>query len=112
MRQSFDDLRLSGLDRSDWVDESGWIFLIHRSFSLIYAGITGAAIYFLYEAKAKHSAVRAILILIILNILTGVVMGYFEIPQVMQPTHLVLASMLLTSSCILFFALKEKTTSN
>lgn len=111
VRQSFDDLRLAGELRDTWVDLSGWIFLTHRTFSLLYAAVAGAAIYFLYEAKIKHLAVRAILILIVLNILTGVVMGYFEIPQVMQPTHLVLASLLLTYSCVLFFALKEKTTS-
>jgi cytochrome c oxidase assembly protein subunit 15 len=111
VRQSFDDLRLSGELREEWVDLSGWIFLTHRTFSLLYAGVAGAAIYFLYEAKIKHKAVQAILVLIIANILTGVVMGYFEIPQVMQPTHLVLASILLTSSCVLFFALKDKTIS-
>lgn len=111
VRQSFDDLRLSGELREEWVDLSGWIFLTHRTFSLLYAAVAGAAIYFLYEAKVTHAAVRAILILIVLNILTGVVMGYFEIPQVMQPTHLVLASLLLTASCVLFFNLKAKTTS-
>ncbi len=111
VRQSFDDLRLSGELREQWVGLSGWIFLTHRTFSLLYAAVVGAAIYFLYEAKIKHKAVQAILILIIANILTGVVMGYFEIPQVMQPTHLVLASLLLTSSCVLYFALKEESTS-
>ncbi|MCX6182359.1 MAG: COX15/CtaA family protein [Bacteroidetes bacterium] len=111
VRQSFDDLRLAGELREEWVDLSGWIFLTHRTFSLLYAAVAGAAIYFLYEAKIKHIAVRAILVLIVSNILTGVVMGYFEIPQVMQPTHLVLASLLLTYSCVLYFGLKEKTTS-
>ncbi len=112
VRQTFDDLRLSGLVRESWVDESGWIFLLHRSFSLIYAAITGVTLYFLYELKVEHYATKWILILMILIISTGVIMGYFEVPQFARPMHLLLSSILLSYSCTLLFAMRSTSTQN
>jgi len=108
VRQEFDDFRLAQYLRESWVDTSVWRFLTHRSFSLLYAAVTGVALYQLYEAKVKIFAAKAVLVLIVLNILSGVVMGYFEVPQVVQPLHLMLASLLLSYSCFLLYGLKEK----
>lgn len=109
VRETFDNLRLSGIIRESWIDESGWIFLVHRSFSLVYAAITGVALYFLYEMKVKHYATRWIIALMVLIIATGVIMGYFEVPQFARPVHLLLSSILLSYSCLLLFAMRKKT---
>jgi cytochrome c oxidase assembly protein subunit 15 len=108
VRQTFDDLRLSGIIRESWIDESGWLFLVHRSFSLVYAAITGVTLYFLYELKVKHFATKWMLVLMLLIIATGVIMGYFEVPQFARPVHLLLSSILLSYSCVLLFAMRKK----
>jgi cytochrome c oxidase assembly protein subunit 15 len=108
VRETFDNLRLSGIIRESWIDESGWIFLVHRSFSLVYAAITGVTLYFLYELKVKHYATKWMIALIVLIISTGVIMGYFEVPQFARPMHLLLSSVLLSYSCVLLFAMRKR----
>lgn len=107
VREAFDHLRLNLESRDLWVDKADWIFLSHRTFTWLYGGVTGALIYLLFEAKVKHHAIKSIAILIALNIITGVIMGYFAVPQFAQPVHLVFASLLLTYTCILLFAFKK-----
>jgi len=107
VREAFDHLRLNLESRDLWVDKADWIFLSHRTFTWLYGGVTGALIYLLFEAKIKHYTIKAIAVLIALNIVTGVIMGYFAVPQFAQPIHLVFASLLLTYTSILLFAFKK-----
>ncbi|MFM7021636.1 MAG: COX15/CtaA family protein [Flavobacteriales bacterium] len=106
VREMNDYSRLGNESRASWLEKADWVFLIHRSFTWLYGGIALTSCYLLYDAGIRTFAVKAIVALIFLNILTGVVMGYFSVPQFAQPVHVVLASVLLAYTCILLFGIK------
>lgn len=93
--------------RNFWIADAGIVFLIHRSFSLVYAGI----LYLVFSRLRKQWDINnrlkksfAFLVLICLTeILTGVIMTYFNVPRFIQPTHVLLSALLLSTHCFLFF---------
>lgn len=72
-------------------------FLIHRSFSWVVA----AACLILCIQAWRYAALRThglfILALVLVNILIGITMAWYDIPAWAQPTHLLLASILTLS---------------
>jgi heme a synthase len=82
--------------RSKWIENLGTSFLIHRTYSLI---ILGLHLYLIYQLR-KQSESKGIInqftnwliILVIIEILTGIIMAYFAIPSFAQPIHLTLAT--------------------
>lgn len=85
-----------GFDRRNtWIEQLGIAFYIHRSFSiLIFLG----NIYLLYMVflyvKGNNwikTGTYSLMIVLAIEILTGVVMAYFNIPAVAQSLHLILA---------------------
>jgi heme a synthase len=82
--------------RSKWIENLGTSFLIHRSYSLI---ILGLHLYLIYQLR-KQSESKGIInqftnwliVLVIIEILTGIIMAYFAIPAFAQPIHLTLAT--------------------
>lgn len=99
--------------RNKWIENLGNSFLIHRSYSLI---ILGLHLYFIYHLK-KLSESRGVInqftnwliILVLIEILTGIIMAYFAIPAFAQPIHLTLAAIGLgLQFMILLFLNKEK----
>lgn len=85
--------------RSEWIDELGIPFYIHRSFSIlvlvsniwwinkINRSITG-------ESRIKEMG-KGCLAILGLEILTGVLMAYFGVPAWAQPVHLTLAILMI-----------------
>lgn len=90
------DVFSDSLIRSEWVDNAGLKFLIHRSFSLVYFGM----IIYLYLQIRKESTnfvpdIQKILLLVLISIASGVIMGYFDVPQIMQPIHIFISGVLI-----------------
>ena len=86
---------LSYEQRELWIERLGSIFIIHRSFSwIVLVGTVG-----IYILGRKISSfvpyIRNILIVLVVIILLGVIMAYFNMPALAQPLHLLLASALL-----------------
>jgi cytochrome c oxidase assembly protein subunit 15 len=84
--------------RGLWIDELGVTFYIHRSYSLV---ILVLHIYMAYIMIRKMGLqnkdmilIKTIVLLIGLEILTGALMAYFAIPAILQPVHLVVASLI------------------
>ncbi len=76
------------------VDQLGWIFYVHRTFSLVFLGLAIYAVVRLYRHDLTGSAFkRGILFLVLLlaNAGTGIVLNYFGFPPEMQPPHLFIA---------------------
>jgi cytochrome c oxidase assembly protein subunit 15 len=82
--------------RETWIDSLGISFYIHRSFSLLIFGVhTYFAILLARLASSQLYFWAKILIgLLALEILSGVILAYFAIPPIMQPVHLLLASLI------------------
>jgi cytochrome c oxidase assembly protein subunit 15 len=96
VREQIDEISKALLykQRGLWIERLNELFIFHRSLSWF----IGANCLFLFFKSKQYPGLRpnAVLILsvVILTILLGVTMSWFNIPAFAQPLHLLLASML------------------
>jgi len=101
---------LGNMLRNEWVGRIGLEFLIHRSFSLVLLVIH--VLYFFWAFKYTHRKSQVnlwsqvLMILILLEIATGVGMAYFGIPAFLQPIHLLIGSLIVGVQVLLILQLK------
>lgn len=104
LRQAFDTY--VEISRETWISEAGLSFYIHRSSSLIYVFLT-IVTWRIIKHAPKDSYERKnfnwIIIITILEILSGAIMGYLDVPKAAQPVHVILSSILLLVQSNLFF---------
>jgi cytochrome c oxidase assembly protein subunit 15 len=98
--------------REEWVGKVGLVFLVHRSFSLVLLAVHVLYFVWAYKFSTRHSAItywnQALLLLILLEIISGIGMAYFGLPAFLQPIHLLFGSMILGVQFILMLQLKEQ----
>src|SRR6056300_118824 len=96
VRQFVDDqMHYWGLDAaSKWLAEAPFLFYFHRSFSLLVFAVHGLLFYRLWQTQYLPPVFLSILFLIGLEILSGILMFYFDFPFSSQPLHLIFASLL------------------
>jgi len=94
--------------RSEWIQSLGVEFFIHRSFSWIVLILHGALMYKLAKAKFDSQVFKGLVAVIILTILTGTSMAYFDIPAFLQPIHLLLGTVGFGLQIFLFLQLNSK----
>jgi cytochrome c oxidase assembly protein subunit 15 len=83
--------------REIWISKLNYIFYIHRTFSILIAGI---CIYIFLRYKRYQilqSSTWLIFVCVIANILLGIIMAYFDIPSLAQPLHLLFSSILVSA---------------
>ncbi|MEQ8471027.1 MAG: COX15/CtaA family protein [Marinoscillum sp.] len=83
---------LSGLVRSEWLEEVGMIFYIHRSYSLVIVGLVGLLVYQNWKQAKMTMALKSLIGVIGLEIVLGIVLAYFGMPAFAQPLHLLLGT--------------------
>lgn len=102
---------LGDMLRDEWVGRIGFDFLIHRSFSLVLLGIHILYFFWAFKYTLRRSQVnlwsQVLMILIILEIATGMGMAYFGIPAFLQPIHLLLGSLIIGVQVILLLEIRE-----
>lgn len=103
VRQEVDFMVKESLNRADWISSMPGDFYFHRSFSWIVLAINLLLWYLNRKAKTGITALSVILVLIGLEFLTGILFSYAGMPAIIQPLHLLLATLIL---CIQFFTLK------
>lgn len=83
-----------GYDKSLWMNNPTLVFYIHRTFSFLILGIN--IWLFLKNRKLNLNLKQQDFVMLVLGleILTGIVMYYFDFPFSSQPLHLVLAAIL------------------
>lgn len=85
--------------RSQWIDELGANFYIHRSFSILVFVVNVIWINRVLKTGNKGTVAGKIAIaclwILIAEIVTGVVMAYFGVPAFAQPIHLTFAILLI-----------------
>lgn len=85
--------------RSEWIENLGMTFYIHRSFSILVLLLHVGLIYFLWKNASKNGRIqtlgKSLLIILVIEVITGVIMAYFAIPKPLQPVHMLLASIAL-----------------
>lgn len=88
--------QLNYLNRSGWVAQLNVYFYIHRSFSLLIAGLV---VYLLSLSKKYHQTLalfKATIVVVIAEIGVGIVLVYINFPALAQPIHLLVSSVLVT----------------
>lgn len=89
VRQEIDHLADLAVDRSSWIVSLSEIFEMHRSFSIVMIVING---YLIWVHWHRGRSWRILAGLLALEILVGIVLSYFSLPQFAQPIHLILAT--------------------
>lgn len=87
------------LARSSLIEEAGWSDAVHRSFSwLVLGGVVFTAYYTHRRMSHKHPLLiwlsRAMVAIVILQVLVGIGLAYGGLPPALQVIHLINASVL------------------
>lgn len=92
-----------------WLQNGTLQFYIHRSFSILVVLFNLYIAHRIYKFNLGYSKFNWVLVLILGNIVTGIAMSYLDFPFASQPTHLVLASLLIGAQFYLVLeAIKAK----
>ncbi len=85
--------------RSEWIENLSTTFYIHRSFSILVLLLHVGLIYMLWKNASKNGRIqtlgKSLLIILVIEVITGIIMAYFAIPKPLQPIHMLLASLAL-----------------
>lgn len=85
--------------RSEWIENLGTTFYIHRSFSILVLLLHVGLIYSLWKNASKNGRIqtlgKSLLLILVIEVITGIIMAYFAIPKPLQPIHMLLASVAL-----------------
>lgn len=98
VRETIDHLNEQAVPRSEWIDQIGSYFNIHRVLAYVSLAIT-VVLFFLvrrtFRSLTLHSKYAwIVLILTLMQMLSGIVLARFNVPAFAQTTHLVVASLL------------------
>ena len=77
-----------------WLNNPEITFYIHRSFSIVVFLLNAWLFMRNRKLNLGHRSFNWVVLLILIEIATGVLMNYFEFPFLTQPIHLVVASLL------------------
>jgi cytochrome c oxidase assembly protein subunit 15 len=87
-----------GEERSTWVSALPWFFYVHRTFSAVLLFVNIWLVWMLYQALGlAHSLTRlalGMLSVVVLAIISGATLGHLGMPALVQPTHLLTASLI------------------
>jgi cytochrome c oxidase assembly protein subunit 15 len=100
------DVVSTSLPRSEWLQTVGTPFVTHRTFSWIVLAFQAILIGKIHKTGGGKSLSLPLIILISGTFLTGVGMAYLDVPAVLQPLHLVMATMAIGTEALLLFKIK------
>ncbi|MFD2968065.1 COX15/CtaA family protein [Sphingobacterium bambusae] len=97
VRETIDHLNDRGLARTDWVAQLGQPYFIHRVLAYTSLGLT-ILLFFLVKNKFSSLTLQSkyawiVLILVGVQMMSGIVLARFDVPAFAQTTHLVVASL-------------------
>ncbi len=93
VRESIDLLVKQGYSRTQWMDKIGVEFLIHRSFSWLVLILLGW-MFWKNEKTQKYAIIRWTFGLLALELISGVLLAYVDMPGLVRTSHLIFASVL------------------
>lgn len=93
VREYIDELTKMGFGRETWTEKLGMTFYIHRSFSWLVLALMTYMLWY-NEKKQKNKVLRAAYIILGIELISGVLMAYANMPGLVQTSHLVFATIL------------------
>lgn len=100
VREAIDHIaaQMNYLARETWIEQIGIAFYIHRSYSLVILAVHLYLLFLLHKNVVQVGTLSfwtyILTGLIIGEIATGAAMAYLAIPAILQPVHLLLASLM------------------
>ena len=107
VREAIDRLTMAGVERISWINQLGMEFIIHRSFSWLVLLAHVILLFQISKTNTEKTLSRALFILILGTLVTGMGMAYFSIPALLQPVHLLIATVTFGLQLLLFFRLNS-----
>jgi cytochrome c oxidase assembly protein subunit 15 len=98
--------------RGEWIGQLGLEFVIHRSYSLLILGVH--IVYFMkvYKYATKRAGIfkwsQVLMLVLFVEIASGVGMAYFAIPAFLQPIHLLFGSFIIGIQVVLLLQLNRQ----
>jgi heme a synthase len=114
VRESVDKVafEFGNLLRGEWISNLGISFLIHRSYSLLILGVHLLFIYKIYKYSLRHARIfkwsQMLMLVLVIEIMTGVGMAYFAIPAFLQPIHLLMGSLIIGIQFVVLLQLVDQ----
>ena len=100
------------LFRLAWVDHLGNYFLVHRSYSIVILLVHILFIYKVYRCSFRNANIfwwsQMLLLIIFMEIVSGIAMSYFGIPAFLQPIHLLLGSLIIGVQFVVLLQLNDQ----
>lgn len=93
VRESIDEITKLGYTRESWTEQLGLPFYIHRSFSWLVLGLL-TFIAWKNEKGAKMWSLRSVYIVLALELISGVLLAYADMPGLVQTSHLIFATII------------------
>ncbi len=107
VREEVDALIHSGvLDRTSWVYNLSWIFIVHRSFSWVILLVSAVLLFWLKKERIVFKLNMGIQALVVFQMICGILLAE-SFPMFVQPAHLMGAIILLGTLWSLQFRLKK-----
>lgn len=95
VRQEIDFMVFEMVDRSSWISNMEGDFYFHRSFSWVLLAVNLILLYLNKKKNYGIPTIKIIVILLLVEFITGVLFSYANMPAFTQPVHLLAASVLL-----------------
>ena len=108
VREGIDELTKIGISRDSWTEELGLPFYIHRSFSWLVL-IFIVIIAWKNEQINKYPSIRYLFLFLVIELTSGVLLAYFDLPGLVQTSHLVFATIIFGILTMLIFRSKSVT---
>lgn len=98
--------------RGEWISHLGLPFLIHRSYSLLILGVHLLFIYKVYKYSLRHARIfrwsQRLMLVLVVEIMTGIGMAYFAIPAFLQPIHLLMGTLIIGIQFVILLQLVDQ----
>lgn len=98
---------LANTPRDGWMTQLGSEFFVHRSFSWAVLILNAAFFLQIRKTIALKTLSLALFVLILCSLVTGAGMAIYNVPAVLQPIHLLLATVAFGLQLLLFFKMKK-----
>ncbi len=97
VRETIDHLNDQGIPREEWIATLDSSYLVHRILAYVTLGLT-VLLFFLVRHKFSSLTIQSkyawiVLILVGIQMLSGIILARFDVPAFAQTTHLVIASL-------------------
>lgn len=105
VREYIDELTKMGYGRESWTEKLGMTFYIHRTFSWLVL-ILMTYMFWQNEKMKKHWILRTAYIILALELISGILLAYANMPGLVQTSHLIFATILFGILTMLIFRLR------